>query len=493
MGPFSDMTSVGSGRDITSLVEAVRRDPSDELSVTALVRVARPFAVNVAMPLIDVGTVDDVVQDAVIEMLANLRMLRDAGAFRAWFRLIVRKHADRHRRAQRPLVQVDDDRASDHPSADDIVAQGELIAAVREALSHIRDRDRVLLDLKYVAEWNDDRLAQLLGISRGAVRKRLFDARRRLRPGLAERLDIELPQRLQETTRMPFDQLFGSVSSADDVAKLLPVTTPNPARPKALAPLYTGFPVIDLLVPLPRGGLAAWRTGSLYLINELIGNLAAGGPAVLVAVGAHRPLPNGIYHRFHRLVAPTDTASLIIVIDVQDGRDIEAVRIGGGLAAALADESNDVVLALDAVISSEVDPRELRGFAGLRGEGSVTVLTVTQPAIGVITDVDRSDDNDGLDVSGFDAVIAFTTAELVRGMSPPVDTDHSWSKVVGSHAIPQRHAEAAAAARELLEKSAQLRAALSQPFDHGADWAGHSGRHVPIDEALDAVAPVLAP
>ena len=271
-----------------------------------------------------------------------------------------------------------------------------------------------------------------------------------------------------------------------------PPITPKVSGPKAFAPLYTGFPVIDLLVPLPRGGLAAWRTGSLYLINELIGNLTAGAPAVLIAVGARRPLPNGIYHRFHRLVGPADTASLIIVIDVQDGRDVEAVRAGGSLAASLADEGNDVVLALDAVISPGVDARELRSLAGLCGSGSVTVLTVTQPAIGVLTDVERSDDNDGLDVASFEAVIAFTTSELVRGMSPPVDVEQSWSKVVGSDAVTPRHANTMSAARDLLEKSALLRSTLSQPFDHGGDWSGHSGRHVPIDEAIDAVVPVLS-
>jgi DNA-directed RNA polymerase specialized sigma24 family protein len=62
------------------------------------------------------------------------------------------------------------------------------IAAVRRVLAAAREPDRVVLSLKYPAEWRDEALGALLGISTGALRKRLFDARQRLRPGLAEDL-----------------------------------------------------------------------------------------------------------------------------------------------------------------------------------------------------------------------------------------------------------------------------------------------------------------
>jgi RNA polymerase sigma factor (sigma-70 family) len=489
------MTDHDPDTETIRLVAAVRDDGGDHHAVDALVRVVRPFAADVAGPLVDRASVDDVVQEATLEMLRQLPMLREPRAFHAWFRLIVRKHADRHRRRQHPTSIVDDDVESDHPTAEDVVERAELVAAVRASMEHIRDRDRVLLDLKYVAEWDDDRLAALLGISRGAVRKRLFDARRRLRPVLAARLDRPLPPTPQETTAMPYDHLFGAVSSPAVLAHLLAgqpaVAETEP--PKALVPLVTGFPVIDLLVPLPRGGVAAWRTGSLYLINELIGNLAAGGPAVLVAVGARRPLPNGIHHRFHRLVAPADTSALITVVDVRDEGDEDGVRTAGALAAALAAEGNDVVLALDAVLSPRIAAAQLRAMAGVIGDaGAVTVLTVTQPATGILSDVvSADDDDDGLDLTSFDAAISFTTTEILRGMSPPVDLEQSWSRVVDSAALDEGQRAAMAGARGLLARAGGVRAALSQPFDHGEDWAGHSARHVPLAEAIASVAPLL--
>ena len=483
------MESVDRETTLGRVIEAVRRNPEDREAVTALVAAARPFAVRVASNLVPAAAVDDVAQDATLEMLERLPMLRHVGAFHGWLRLIVRKHADRHRRQLKSTSDINHDPVSDDPTPHELAERNAVADMVRDALAHLHDKDRVLLDLKYVAEWDDSRLAELLGITRGAVRKRLFDARRRLRPHLAEHFGKQAPPTPQEKP-MPYDQLFGSVLSPNDLAaRHIPPSTVRPARPDELAPLYTGFPVIDVLVPVPRGGVTDWRAGSLYLINELIGNLAAGASAALIAVGARRPLPNGIYHRFHRLIGPTDTASLIIVIDVHDEPVLEAVHAAGALAAALAEEGTDTILALDAVLSAEIGVQNLRPLAGLVGDGSVTVLTVTEPALTTLVDVEEPASRD--DAEAFDAVIAFTTSELVRGMSPPVDLEHSWSRVADSSGLPARQAEFASAARELLLRSAKLRSVLSQPFDHGDDWSGHSARHVPIDESLDAIAPLL--
>ena len=474
------------------VIEAVRSDPHDAVAVTSLVAAARPFACRVASHLVDDAAVDDVAQDATLDMLVLLPHLREVDAFHGWFRSIVRKHADRHRRRQRPVVELDDELVALSPTPHDLAERAQLVGIVRDALGYLRDRDRLLLDLKYVAEWDDRQLADALGITAGAVRKRLFDARRRLRPLLAAHLELQATLPRQEVT-VPFDRLFGSVLRPAELRSHLPPDPLRTDRPVSFTPLETGFPVIDLLVPLPRGGVAAWRAGSLYLINELVGNLAAGAPAALVAVGARRPLPNGIYHRFHRLVGPTDTASLIVVVDARDDDDaLDSVRAGAELAAAIASEGTETILALDAVLSAEVDSAQLRALGGLVGRGAVTVLTITDPAIATIVDLDAPALLDRpIDTAGVDAVVSFTTTELVRGMSPPVDLEHSWSSALVSPAMGGERGALAAAARELLTRSAKLRVALSQPFDHGETWSGHSARHIRVEEALGTIAPLL--
>lgn len=475
---------------IADLVVILQQRPCDKAATTELVEKSRRLALPVARSLIDASTLDDVVQDAILEMLAELPALRDPHAFPAWFRRIVRKHADRHRRQRRQHVALDETTPDARPSPEDVVQATELTQLVRSALLHARDRDRILLNLKYVAEWDDRQLADLLGITAGAVRKRLFDARRRVRPVLAQSLNLTQTQPRQEKP-LPYHELFGAVHAPADLLKYLPETTPQPKRIEPLEPLHTGFPVIDLLVPLPRGGVAAWRAGSLYMISELIGNLAAGGPAALVAVGARRPLPNGIYHRLHRLVIPTGTAPLVVVIDVRDGNDEDAVRDAARLAALMAADGTDVILGLDAVISPTIPAALLRTYAGSVGVGSVTVLTFTDPALSPLTDSGTIDDLAPLNVTDYDAVLAFTTPELLRGMSPPVDLEHSWSKVTDSPAVPSARIRAASRARELIERANDVRLALSEPFDLGDGWSGHSARHVPIDEVLERVGDFL--
>lgn len=344
----------------TELVRALQERPHDSDAAAGLADRARTLGLPIARSLIEAETVDDVVQDAVIEMLSQLPALRDAVAFPAWFARIVRKHADRHRRRRRPHEELDAMIADTRADVEESVLASESAALVRAALLHASDRDRMLLDLKYVAEWSDAQLSDLLGISAGAVRKRLFDARRRARSVLTPILDFP-PTRSRQETLMPYQDLFGGVHRPADLSKFVTGATAGPTRPVRLDALHTGFPAVDLLVPIPRGGVVAWRAGSLYLISELIGNLADGGPSALVAIGARRPLPNGIYHRLHRLVTPTDTGSLLTVVDVREGDDdLSGIQAGARLAALVAADGVDVVLGIDAVIAPTIAGAALR-------------------------------------------------------------------------------------------------------------------------------------
>lgn len=88
-------------------------------------------------------------------------------------------------------------------------------------------------------------------------------------------------------------------------------------------------------------------------------------------------------------------------------------------------------------------------------------------------------------MTDYDAVVSFTTPELLRGMWPPVDVENSWSTLIQDDELDR--ARVAREARDLLARADQLRRALAEPFDHSEAWAGHSTRHVPIREALDRI------
>src|SRR5688572_17336857 len=129
----------------------------------------------------DRALVDDVVQEAMLEVLATQEALRNPAAVRTWHRLIVRKQADRLTRRLRSTEPLHDEHrwVGDGPEA--LVERLGDVETIRRALAVVRDSDALLLRLRYVGEWSDADLARLLGITAGAVRKRLHDARRRLR------------------------------------------------------------------------------------------------------------------------------------------------------------------------------------------------------------------------------------------------------------------------------------------------------------------------
>lgn len=167
--------------DWTALVESARHGDTDARGL--LLARFEPLVRATAHRLVPADRIDDVVQETYAAALQTLGGLRTAEAFPSWLRLIVRKQASRLRAGptEHALDAVVEPRA---PDADpvDYVTRGEVATVVRLALASARDQDRRLLELRYLAGWTNEELSDLLGIGPGAVRKRLHDARRRLRP-----------------------------------------------------------------------------------------------------------------------------------------------------------------------------------------------------------------------------------------------------------------------------------------------------------------------
>jgi DNA-directed RNA polymerase specialized sigma24 family protein len=66
----------------------------------------------------DPGLAEDACQEAFVYAYLNLRQLREDAAFPGWFRLVVRKHADRQRRSRLLAAELGDlPGATDPPAA----------------------------------------------------------------------------------------------------------------------------------------------------------------------------------------------------------------------------------------------------------------------------------------------------------------------------------------------------------------------------------------
>lgn len=104
-------------------------------------------------------------------MFSTLHQLRHSEALPAWVRLAERKQAERTRRRQRRLEPLTGGLHPSSAAADEAVDRHTVATQVRTALATIRDSDRRLLELRYLADWSISELADALGLSEGAIRK----------------------------------------------------------------------------------------------------------------------------------------------------------------------------------------------------------------------------------------------------------------------------------------------------------------------------------
>ncbi len=123
-------------------------------------------------------------QDAFLLAVTRIERLEKAAAFPGWFAALVRTACSRRLRGARPdlapgdrLADVTD--ADPGPDAEAIVEEQR--AAVRGALEALGEGERMVVALHYLAGLSYAEVAEFIGISESAARKRAFAARNRMK------------------------------------------------------------------------------------------------------------------------------------------------------------------------------------------------------------------------------------------------------------------------------------------------------------------------
>ena len=178
----------------------------DEDAVETLVSRFRNYAYDLAKAILeDDHLAEDAVQEAFMAAISRLHDLRDPNAFPGWFRQVVRTQANRIARRRRESTGA---KTTERPSGDLSPAgrleQRELRELVRQALAALPEKSRETAALFYLEERHHLEVAELLQVPPGTVKRRLHDARQRLRdillgylappePAAARRPDENLP------------------------------------------------------------------------------------------------------------------------------------------------------------------------------------------------------------------------------------------------------------------------------------------------------------
>ncbi len=122
---------------------------------------------------------EDLVQESLLRAWRSRHKLRDAGATKPWLMTILRREHARYYERQRP--QPVDIQAADFPE-ELLVHRDEKPehAEVRQAMLALDDDYREPLVLQVLLGYTTAEIADIMGLSQGAVLTRLFRARKQL-------------------------------------------------------------------------------------------------------------------------------------------------------------------------------------------------------------------------------------------------------------------------------------------------------------------------
>lgn len=129
----------------------------------------------------DEGLAEEAAQDAFMEAFVSLSTLHEPAAFLAWFRTIVLHCCNRLARGKQlqavPLEEADE-ALMDTP---DPAEEHEMQDVVRNAVEELPEHERMVISLFHIAGYSQVEIAAFLEVPVTTVKKRLHDARKRLK------------------------------------------------------------------------------------------------------------------------------------------------------------------------------------------------------------------------------------------------------------------------------------------------------------------------
>jgi F-type H+-transporting ATPase subunit beta len=299
--------------------------------------------------------------------------------------------------------------------------------------------------------------------------------------------------------------------------------------------LETGVKVIDLIMPIAKGGkiglFGGAGVGKTVTLLELINNIAKehGGYSVFAGVGERTREGNDFYHEMAEAGVLDKVALVFGQMNEPPGNRLRVALTGLTIGERFRDQGQDVLMFIDNIYRYTLAGTEVSALLGrmpsavgyqptLAEEMGVLQERITSTKTGSITSFqavyvpadDLTDPSPATTFAHLDATLVLSRQIAELGIYPAVDPLDSTSRLLDPNVIGQEHYDTARATQAVLQRYKELqdiiailgmdelseedklivqrarkvRNFLSQPFSVAETFTGQPGKYVSLKDTI---------
>jgi len=301
--------------------------------------------------------------------------------------------------------------------------------------------------------------------------------------------------------------------------------------------LETGIKVIDLIMPIVRGGkvglFGGAGVGKTVALMELIRNIAIehSGFSVFAGVGERTREGNDFYHEMKEANVLSKVSLVYGQMNEPPGNRLRVALTGLTIAEEFRDQGNDVLMFIDNIYRYTLAGTEVSALLGrmpsavgyqptLALEMGLLQERITTTRTGSITSFqavyvpadDLTDPSPATTFAHLDATLVLSRNIAEQGIYPAVDPLDSTSRLLDPNLIGQEHYDVARAVQGVLQRYKELKDIiailgmdelseedkqvvararkvqrfLSQPFFVAETFTGSPGKYVTLKDTICA-------
>ncbi len=318
----------------------------------------------------------------------------------------------------------------------------------------------------------------------------------------------------------------------------MPIHRPPPSyeeQATAVEILETGIKVIDLIMPIAKGGkiglFGGAGVGKTVTLMELIRNIAVehSGYSVFAGVGERTREGNDFYHEMQEGGVLDKVALVYGQMNEPPGNRLRVALTGLTIAEKFRDEGRDVLMFIDNIYRYTLAGTEVSALLGrmpsavgyqptLAEEMGVLQERITSTRTGSITSFqavyvpadDLTDPSPATTFAHLDATLVLSRQIAELGIYPAVDPLDSTSRQLDPHVVGEEHYNTARAVQGILQhykelkdiiailgmdelseedklivaRARKLQRFLSQPFFVAEVFTGAPGKYVSLKDTI---------